>query len=301
MRFSVWPTTTQSWPDLLDVAAHAASTGWDGIWVADHFMPSAEPVGGPMLECWTVLAGLATTVPCVRLGSLVSGNTYRHPAVLANMAATIDHLSGGRAVLGLGAGWQYNEHAAYGIEFFDKRGRLSRLEEACAVVRQLLDHGRGNFVGSYYRLVDAPMEPKPLQARLPLLIGGAGERVTLRIVAQWADEWNTWGAPDVLKAKGAVLDRHCEAVGRDPGEIARSAQVIVELDGTGKGVLSGRPMPTVRAGVAEMQALLNSYNEAGVGEFILPDWNLGTGAERRDALDRFLAEVAAPLRAGERE
>jgi F420-dependent oxidoreductase-like protein len=297
MRFSVWPTTTQSWPDLLDVASHAASTGWDGIWVADHFMPSVEPVSGPMLECWTVLAGLATAVPRVRLGSLVSGNTYRHPAVLANMAATIDHLSGGRAVLGLGAGWQYNEHAAYGIEFFDKRGRLSRLEEACAVVRQLLDHGRGNFGGSYYRLVDAPLEPKPLQARLPLLIGGAGERVTLRIVAQWADEWNTWGAPDVLRAKGAVLDRHCEAVGRDPGAIARSAQVIVELDG--KGVLSGRPMPTVRAGVAEMQALLHSYDEAGVGEFILPDWNLGTGAERRDALDRFLAEVAAPLRAGE--
>jgi F420-dependent oxidoreductase-like protein len=294
VRFSVWPSTAQSCPEFLDAASHAAASGWDGIWVADHFMPSSEPLDAPVLECWAMLAGLATSVPRVRLGSLVSGNTYRHPAVLANMVATIDQLSGGRVVLGLGAGWQENEHDTYGIDFFDTPGRLSRLDEACVVIRQLLDEQRGNFEGRHYHLIDAPMAPKPLQAKLPLLVGGGGERITLRIVARWADEWNTWGTPDVLATKGRVLDAHCEDLGRDPTEIARSAQVIVDLEGTGQPFT--RPMPVVRAGVEEMQHLLQAYAEVGVGEFIVPDWNLGKGSERRDALDRFLTEVAAPFR-----
>lgn len=294
MRFSLWPTTQQSWDDLFEVARHAADTGWDGVWVADHFMPSFGPVDRPMLECWTLLAGLATVVPRVRLGSLVSGNTYRHPAVLANMVATIDHLSGGRVVLGLGAGWQQNEHDAYGIDFGDVRQRLQRLEEACAVVRHLLDDPRTTFVGQHYSVTDAPLEPKPLQAHLPLLVGGGGERVTLRIVARWADEWNTWGTPDVLVAKGSVLDRHCDAVGRDPATVHRSAQVIIDLDGA---FPFGRPMPIVRGGVSEIRQLLADFAEAGVDEFILPDWNLGTGSRRRDLLDRFMAEVVGDLRA----
>lgn len=289
MRFSIWPTTAQSWTDLLDVASHASATGWDGLWVADHFMASQGPGNTPMLECFSVLAGLATVVPRVRLGSLVAGNTYRHPAVLANMAATIDQMSGGRVVLGIGAGWQENEHRAYDIGFFDVAERLARLDEACAVLRQLFDEERGNFAGQFYRLVDAPMEPKPVQRRLPLLVGGGGERVTLRIVARWADEWNTWGLPDVLRHKGAVLDRHCATVGRDPAAISRSAQVVVDLDGTAP---FSRPMPSIRAGVGELQEMLGAYAEAGVDEFILPDWNLGTGAARRDALDRFRTEVA---------
>jgi F420-dependent oxidoreductase-like protein len=294
MRFSVWPTATQSWPDLFEAASHAASSGWDGVWVADHFMPSAEPLDVPTLECWSVLAGLATSVPRVRLGSLVAGNTYRHPAVLANIAATIDQLSGGRLVLGLGAGWQENEHAAYGIDFFDVPTRLARLGEACAVIRQLLDTPRGEFEGRHYRLSEAPMEPKAAGQRLPLLIGGAGEQVTLRIVARFADEWNTWGTPEVLAAKAAVLDRHCAAVGRDPGEVARSAQVLVDLDGASPWP-SRRPA-AVEVSTAQMQELLGAYAEAGVDEFILPDWNLGKGAARLELLDRFLGEVAEPFR-----
>lgn len=294
MRFSVWPTTGQSWTDLLAVARHASDLGFDGLWVADHFMPPAEPADGPLLECWTTLAGLATSVAGLRLGSLVTGNTYRHPAVLANMAATVDQLSGGRVVLGLGAGWQENEHRAYGIEFSDVKGRLARLEEACAVVRGLLDEDRTTVAGRYYALRDAPLEPKPVQAHLPLLVGGGGERVTLRIVARWADEWNTWGTPEHLAAKGRVLDRHCEAVGRDPEEITRSAQVLVDLEGLGAPI--GRPMPSVSGSVARLQELMGDYVAAGVGEFVLPDWNLGTGSARRDVMDRFLGEVAAPFR-----
>lgn len=294
MRVSLWPTTTQSWEDFHDAASYAAATGWDGIWAADHFMPNSASGDGPMLECFTVLAGLAASVPRVRLGSLVAGNTYRHPAVLAKIASTLDNLSGGRAVLGLGAGWQENEHHAYGIEFSDVTGRLARLEEACEIVRGLLDRQRTSFAGRYYTLTDAPLQPKPVQPHLPLLVGGGGERVTLRIVARWADEWNTWGTPDHVAAKGAVLDRHCETVGRDPKEITRSAQVLVDLDASGKP--SDRPMPTVSGSVARLQDVMGAYAEAGIGEFILPDWNLGTGAARRDLMDRFLAEVAAPFR-----
>ncbi len=293
MRFSLWPTTSQSWGDLHAAARHAADTGWDGLWVADHFMPPADPADGPLLECWSTLAGLATSVPRLRLGSLVTGNTYRHPAVLANMAATVDHLSGGRVVLGLGAGWQANEHRAYGIDLFDVPGRLARLEEACQVVRGLLDQPRASFEGSHYRLVDAPMAPKPVQGHLPLLVGGSGERVTLRIVARFADEWNTWGTPDVLTAKGAVLERHCEAVGRDPSTIRRSAQVVVNLDGAGT---TFTQLPSVEVTTAQMQELLGGYQQAGVDEFIFPDWTLGTGALRLEVMDRFLNEVAAPFR-----
>lgn len=294
MRFSLWPSSSQTWADLQDAASHAAETGWDGVWLADHFMPNTTSGEGPVLECFTVLAGLATTIPRVRLGSLVAGNTYRHPAVLAKAAATLDHLSGGRAVLGLGAGWQENEHRAYGIELPDVKGRLGRLEEACEVLRRLLDDERTSFTGRYYRLVDAPLQPKPVQAHLPLLVGGGGERVTLRIAARWADEWNTWGTPDHLAAKAQVLDRHCEAVGRDPREITRSAQVIVYLDARGQQV--DRPMPKVSGSVAQLQDLMGAYREAGVGEFILPDWNLGTGSARRELMDRFLTEVAGPFR-----
>ena len=294
MRFSLWPTTAQSWEDFAEVARYAAASGWDGIWVADHFMPPVPPAAGPMLECFATLAGLAASVPRVRLGSLVAGNTYRHPAVLANMAATIDQLCGGRMVLGLGAGWQENEHRAYGLDFFDVPGRLARLEEACAVVRHLLDDERTDFAGRYYTLQNAPLEPKPVQARLPILIGGEGEKVTLRIAARWADEWNTWGLPDHLAAKGAVLDRHCEALERDPASIVRSAQVLVDLEGTGAGPAG--PMPTFRGSAAQLQEVLGAYVAAGVGEFVLPDRNLGRGHARQEAIERFLTEVAAPFR-----
>jgi F420-dependent oxidoreductase-like protein len=298
MRFSIWPSTAQSWEDFYEIAAHAGKNGWEGVWAADHFMPSTSSVARPMLECFVLLSALATSVPRVRIGSLVAGNTYRHPAVLANMVATLDLVSGGRAVLGLGAGWQENEHAAYGIDFYDIPTRLARLDEACAVVRHLLDDGRSDFNGRFYTLTDAPMEPKPLQQHLPLLIGGGGEKVTLRIAARWADEWNTWGHPDVLAAKGAVLERHCEAIGRDPAEISRSAQVLVDIDGGSRtyDVPYRRAYPTATGGTSELQDVLSAYAQAGVDEFVVPDWNLGRGSARRDALDRFMEEVAAPFR-----
>ena len=125
------------WADLLEMALHVEATGWDGIWYADHFMPNGDDTSAPRAESWTTIAALAAAVPRVRLGPLVTGNTYRHPAVLAKMAATIDHISGGRVVLGLGAGWQENEHLAYGIPFHTLGERLRRLDEACRVIKAL--------------------------------------------------------------------------------------------------------------------------------------------------------------------
>jgi alkanesulfonate monooxygenase SsuD/methylene tetrahydromethanopterin reductase-like flavin-dependent oxidoreductase (luciferase family) len=197
-----------------------------------------------MLECWTTLSALATQTTAIRVGSLVLGNTYRHPAVVANMAATLDQVSGGRVVLGIGAGWQPNEHTAYGLGLPAIGDRIDALDEACAVIRSLLDRPRSTVAGAAYRLTDAPCDPKPLQSRLPLLVGGGGERRTLAVAARHADVWHTWADPASFRHKNIVLDRHCEAVGRDPGGIARATGGTVT-------VWSGR-----RPGPAAAQATL---------------------------------------------
>ena len=148
MRFSFWPAPMQPYSELLLLAEHVERTGWDGYWFADHFMPDGKEVSAPWSEAWTTISALAAEVGRLRFGTLVSGNTYRHPAVLAKMAATLDHISGGRAVLGLGAGWQENEHTAYGIPYYTVRERLARLDEACAVVKALFSHERANLTRS---------------------------------------------------------------------------------------------------------------------------------------------------------
>ena len=301
MRFSVWPSPGQPWDDVLTIAQRAEAAGWDGVWFADHFMPNAEDVSGQMLECWATLAGLAASVPRVRLGALVAGNTYRHPAVLAKMAATIDEQSGGRMVLGLGAGWQENEHRAYGIEFDTFRWRFDRLEEACQVLKGLFAEKRSSFRGSHYTLENAPLDPKGSDGPVPLLIGGGGERRTLRIVARYADEWNVWGLPELLAQKGAVLERHCGDEGRDPATIARSAQALLFLSDD-QAVLDrvrarGVERPSIIGTPAEVQEVVGRYRDAGVEELIIPGFNLRSAAEREDTLARFLNEVAGPFRA----
>lgn len=301
MRFSVWPSPQQSWQDVLEVARHAEATGWDGVYFADHFMPNAaEPAHGDTLECWSVMAALAASVPRLRLGTLVCGNTYRHPALLANTAAAVDNISGGRLLLGLGAGWQENEHRAYGMDFFTTRERLERLEEACQVVRGLLDDEQATFAGTYYRLSGAPNEPKPVQERLPLLIGGGGEKVTMRIAATYADEWNCWGTPELHRQKREVLEAHCEKLGRDPGDIARSAQALLFLS-TDEGYLAGKReremgQASIIGTPAEVTEVVAAYAEAGVDELIVPDFTLGKGSRRTDTYDLFINEVAPSFR-----
>jgi F420-dependent oxidoreductase-like protein len=296
MRFGFWPNASQAWSDILAGAADAERTGWDSVWIADHFLPFTDDTSGPVHECWALLAGLAVAVPRVRLGSLVVGNTYRHPAVLAKQAVSVDHLAGGRVVLGLGAGWQENEHVAYGIEYPSVKGRLDRLEEACAVITSLLRQDRSTFDGIYYPLRDAPLAPRPV-GPLPLLVGGGGEQRTLRIAARYADEWNTWGTPDLLAHKGAVLERHCADVGRDPATIGRSANALLFLSEDESWLAPRRDRdvgrPTIVGTPAEVVDIVGAYAEAGVDELIIPDFNLGPPSRRRDTIELFMNEVAS--------
>lgn len=302
MRFSFWPVASQHFEDVLALARHVERTGWDGVWYADHFMPNTADPSGPIHEVWTTLSALAVSVPRIRIGPLVLGNTYRHPAVVANMAATLDRICGGRLVLGLGGGWQENEHAAYGLEFHTVGTRLRMLDEACQVIKALFRDERASFEGRYYTLADAPLAPKPLQDPLPLMIGGGGEKVTLRIAAQHADEWNVWGDVARLRQKMGVLDGHCERVGRDPGAIARSAAVLVYLSDDPVQVrrINEEPQarPSIAGSASQLADTIAAYAEAGVDELIVPDFHLptGAGAAKTEFLDRFIEEVAPAAR-----
>jgi F420-dependent oxidoreductase-like protein len=303
VRLSIWPGTEHTFAEIAETARHAARTGWDGVWIADHFMPNS-PDGTrpttPRLEGWATVAALAAVVERVRLGVLVSGNMYRHPAVLANMAATIDQVSGGRVVLGLGAGWQVNEHEAYGIDLPAPGERLARLEEACQVVKSLLRQERTDFEGRHYRLLDAVCEPKAAPAGLgiPLLVGGAGERVMMRIAACHADQWNTWGLPELIDAKTRVLEAHCAGAGRDPAEIERSAQVFFHLVEDHAGEEAARAtnpgMPAAIGPAARLAEIVAGYRAIGLDELVVPDRTLGaTLPERLETMDRLRTEVLA--------
>src|SRR5262245_7238712 len=210
--------------DALEVFEHA--------WLFDHFIPIAGDPDGPCLEGWTLLAALAAQTRRIRVGHMVTGNTYRHPAVLANMGATIDIISNGRLDMGIGAGWNELEHTSYGIELLPPGKRLSQFEEACEVIRLLWTQQYADFEGTYYQLKQARCEPKPIQKPYPpIVIGGSGERRTLRIVAKYADVWNFAGGPvDQFRHKLAVLEEHCRAVGRDYASIEKSVQLPVTYD-----------------------------------------------------------------------
>jgi F420-dependent oxidoreductase-like protein len=298
MDVSIWPAANQGWESLLDIATHAERTGWDGIWLADHFMPMVGDPQTPTNESMAYVTALAATVPRMRIGTLVCGNTYRHPAVLAKQAATVDQVSGGRFVLGLGAGWQENEHTAYGIPVHTVKTRLDMFEEACQVVKALTTQAVADFDGTYYQLRDAPLSPKPVQQPLPLLVGGGGERRTLRIAARFADEWNCWGTPEVLEHKIGVLARHCADVGRDPSGIRTSAQALVftsedpaELARL-RETAGSMPMPTLVGSGEELEERLTAYSAAGVDEFVVNERSFGGDAATRLAtMDRIL-EVA---------
>ena len=296
MRFSFWPTPSLPYQDVIQLAQHAEQTGWDGLWYADHFMPNAEDTSVPWPEAWTTLSAVAAVVPRIRIGTLVTGNTYRHPAVLAKMAATLDHISDGRVVLGLGSGWQENEHRQYGIEFYTVNERLARLEEACQVIKALYNEEKANFTGNFYTLTEASLEPKPVQANLPLLIGGGGEKVTLRITAQYADEWNVWGDPEILRHKMAILDKHCADVGRDPKAIQRSAVALLFMSDDAAFVENMRntetPMPKIVGSASEIKDIVAQYADAGVDELIVPDFTLGNSEQKMATMDTFLQQVA---------
>ncbi len=205
---------------------------FDGGWLYDHFYPIYGDQSGPCFEGWTALSYLAGRTERLRLGLMVTGNPYRSPALLANMAATFDHFSGGRLDLGIGAGWHEAEANAYGNPLLPIGKRLDQFEEACEIVDALLTRESTDFKGAHYTLHDAHCEPKPLQKpRPPLVMGGVGEKRFLRIAARFADDWNyPGGSPEDFRHKLEVLHRHCAAVGRDPKTITPSCHLFVAED-----------------------------------------------------------------------
>lgn len=217
-----WESIRSVWLEADDMEVFA------GGWTFDHFMPLRGDESGPCLEGWTLLASLAAITSNLRLGVMVSSNTYRHPAVLANMSATIDIVCEGRLDLGIGAGWFQPEHDAYGIDLPPLRERFDRFEEAVEVIHMLLTQDVSNYQGQHYRLRNARCEPKPIQRpRPPLVIGGGGEKRTLQTTARWADHWNFSSMEfdlDAFRHKTSVLEDWCERVGRPFTEIERSFQ-----------------------------------------------------------------------------
>jgi F420-dependent oxidoreductase-like protein len=205
----------------------ADQSDFDHLWNFDHFAAIHSDPENDVLEGWTLLGAMAEATSRVRIGCMVTGNTYRHPAVLAKMAVTVDHLSGGRLELGIGAAWAENEHEMLGLEFGSAGRRVEWLDEACQVLKLLFTEERTTFEGARYTLRDAIANPKPVQRpHPPLWIGGRGERKTLRAIAQHADVWNApGGEPDEVARLAGILDAHCADVGRDPAEIRRSVQI----------------------------------------------------------------------------
>lgn len=235
MRFAI-KTAPQdtTWTDMLAVWQAADDIElFESGWTFDHFYPIFSDPAGPCLEGWTTLTALAQATRRLRVGVLVTGNVYRHPAILANMAATLDIISGGRLELGLGAGWNQEECDAYGIEFPPLKERFDRFEEAVQVLVGLLSNETTDFAGRHYQLTAARCEPKPVQRpHPPICIGGVGERRTLRAVARWAQHWNLpgGGVEQFQKLRGVLAD-HCAEVGRDPSEITTSTHLRLPADG----------------------------------------------------------------------
>jgi F420-dependent oxidoreductase-like protein len=228
----LWPQTG-SWPALRDAAIRADRAGLDSLWTWDHLMAIVGPWEQPILEGWTTLAALATQTERATLGLMVSANTFRNPGLTAKLATTLDHISGGRAVLGIGGAWFEREHDAYGFDETWGSGfgeRLDRLDESVMLLRRLLDGERiAEHSGRFYTMRDALVEPRPVQPRLPILIGGSGPKKTLRTTARFADAWNSGGSAEELRAKDAILRERCEEVGRNHEEIERSATVWLAI------------------------------------------------------------------------
>ncbi|MCI0486254.1 MAG: LLM class F420-dependent oxidoreductase [Blastocatellia bacterium] len=277
IRFGIQTAPQQTtWQELRDTWKLIDSAGYDTAWTFDHFFPILTDVTGPCFEGWIALTALAAETSRVEVGVLVTGNTYRHPAVLANMGATLDHTSGGRLIMGIGAAWFEQEHAAYGIPFYTTPERIHRLDEATEIIKRLWTERQTNFEGRYYQIKDAYCEPKPVRKPYPpIMIGGGGEKLTLKVVAKHADIWNTFGSPEVFRHKIEVLRGHCDAVGRNFDDI--------EISWAGLTLLTESS--------AEKDAAVRAMAQAfGLpAEQVEPGLLIGSAEEVRDRIERLIA------------
>jgi len=217
------------WPSLRDAVRAADDAGADDLWIDDHLLADeGRDRFDPKLEGWATLAAVAAVTSRARLGHLVVANTFRNPGLTAKLTTTLDHISGGRAILGIGGAWFDEEHDAFGLEFGTGFGeRLDRLAEAVPLIRRLLDGERVTHEGRFYRFHDAVCTPRPIQSHVPILIGGSGPTKTLPLVARSADLWNAYGSPESVAASDVVLRERCREVGRDADEIERTVNLNV--------------------------------------------------------------------------
>jgi len=288
--------------EVFDTAGWAEEAGWYGIWYADHYMPNTGDESfapGDTHECWAMLPAIAARTERLRVGTLVSPTSVHHPAVLANRAASIDHISNGRMVLGLGAGWQINEHKAYGIELEAPKQRVDRFDEAIQIIRSLLGEDRTTFDGEVYTITDAPSDPKPIQSPLPILVGTSGNRM-MRITARYADEWNTWGGVEMAGGNRERFAAACESVDVDLATKTTSVQSLVFItddDATAEKILAGGfGTRSIAGSVDRIVEQMGQYAALGFDEFIVPDFNLGDTPEaRREGLDRINEQVVSQL------
>jgi len=278
----LWSQAT-GWPGFAAAAVAAEQAGWDAVWTWDHLLAIFGPWEQPILEGWLAMAAVAARTSRIGVGLMVGANTFRNPGLTAKLATTLDHVSGGRAMLGIGGAWFAREHEAFGIDFGATVGeRLDRLEEAVGLLRRLLDGERLSHRGRFYDLDDALVLPRPAQARLPILVGGGGPRKTLRTVARHADAWNTNGTLDEVTAREAILREHCAAIGRDPDTIERTVSFpIVLRDDPAEarrafaalcahnGTPDAGPVPTLLGPPVAVAAALQPYAEAGFRTYVV--------------------------------
>ena len=252
---------------IAGIATTAESNGFDSIWVMDHLyqIEMVGPKEDPMLEAYTLLAALAARTKTASLGTMVTGVTYRNPALLAKIVTTLDVISAGRAILGIGAAWNDDEHAGYGYDFPPAGERLDRLEEALQITRAMFTEPTASFEGRHYRIANVLNNPKPIRGRIPILIGGGGEKRTLRLVAQYGDACNLFGDPDAVRHKLDVLERHCADVGRDPAEITKTILLTVK-DPSGAEQVAGFKAVGVDGIVVNMPNVADLTAVAKVGE-----------------------------------
>ena len=277
MRFGLqlWSQATD-WPAFRDAAVRADRAGWDSVWTWDHLLAIFGPWEQPILEGWTTMAALGPLTTRVRLGLMVGANTFRNPGLTAKLATTLDHVSGGRAVLGIGGAWFEREHDAFGIDFGATVGeRLDWLDEAVMLMRRLLDGERFSHQGPVYTVHDALCEPRPIQTHLPILIGGSGRRKTLRTVAERADAWNTAGTHEEVTNALAALAAHAEAASRDMATIEKSISFPIILRDRSADAQARMNELSAHNGIADMGHTSLAASPVEVADVIRPYRDLG--------------------------
>jgi alkanesulfonate monooxygenase SsuD/methylene tetrahydromethanopterin reductase-like flavin-dependent oxidoreductase (luciferase family) len=284
LRFGICTDQNLPFETLVERWQYFERLGFDSVWDCDHFNQPSRP-DGPYFESWTLLAALAARTTRIRVGVLVSSNTFRHPALVAQQAVTLDHVSNGRLELGLGAGWFVPEHERFGLPFPPPGERVSRFREAVEILDSLLRHEATTFEGRYYRLTEASVRPAPLQKPRPPLTLGAHRPRMLRICAEYADSWNSFGTVEEMRERNELLDQACGAVGREPREIRRSFYGWASQ-------MKAQGLPDPWQSTAAFEDVVGRYLAVGIDEFVIDQ----PRPEQFGVLEQVVTDVLPALR-----